>query len=306
MMHRLFTLVSETHVHVGEGQAFAAVDQPVARESVSLLPFIAGHSQKGAIKSTVALRASDASLIAAGQVHELRDQIFGEGNTGAGALLVGDVRLLAIPLRASGVLFVWATSPFLLRRLARDLEFASRDTDAKKVNDLVQDLPPIASGSAILPDSVRAVHGFGFNLMPFEKRIETATALSRVAGLPDQMEFERNFAIFNDNDFKTLMEIALPVRARNKLDENKRSENLWYEETLPPDTIMTTLFGRRGKVDASTDIGIEWACPVDLVLAALETGASKRRYLQIGGNETVGQGVFQVFEGPRQAEGKGQ
>ena len=73
---------------------------------------------------------------------------------------------------------------------------------------------------------------------------------------------------------------ALALQARNVLDdETKQSKNLWYEETLPPDTVMHALIAARTP-------------------AALETVSSlfpeEDPYLQAGGNETVGQGWFAV------------
>ena len=65
------------------------------------------------------------------------------------------------------------------------------------------------------------------------------------------------------------------MAARNQLDSaTKVSQNLWYEETLPPDTLMYLLLGERAS-------------------GTLET-VPTFDYLQLGGNETVGQGWFAV------------
>ena len=63
------------------------------------------------------------------------------------------------------------------------------------------------------------------------------------------------------------------------LDDAKRSRNLWYEETLPPDTVLYALLaGRSGGALGSLDALFPEDDP----------------YLQAGGNETVGQGWFAV------------
>jgi len=54
--------------------------------------------------------------------------------------------------------------------------------------------------------------------------------------------------------------------------------NLWYEETLPPDTVMYALIAGRGQHEPRE------------TLDALFT--EKDPYLQVGGNETVGHGWF--------------
>ena len=73
--------------------------------------------------------------------------------------------------------------------------------------------------------------------------------------------------------------IALPIHAHNVLDdETKASRNLWYEETLAPDTLMYTLVTERGGG----------------AIAALEEWLNADSYLQLGGNETIGHGWFKV------------
>jgi CRISPR-associated protein Cmr4 len=82
-----------------------------------------------------------------------------------------------------------------------------------------------------------------------------------------------------DKAFAWFAQYALPVQARNVLDEGtKTSKNLWYEEALPPDTLMYFVVGERAD-GAATRIAVHLA---------------GRRYLQAGGNETVGQGWFTV------------
>jgi CRISPR-associated protein Cmr4 len=89
----------------------------------------------------------------------------------------------------------------------------------------------------------------------------------------------KQLAIVTNKAFAWFAQYALPVQARNVLDEAKKtSKNLWYEETLPPDTLMYFLVGERA----------------DAAAAALVAHLANRRYLQAGGNETVGQGWFAV------------
>ena len=76
------------------------------------------------------------------------------------------------------------------------------------------------------------------------------------------------------------MRYGLSIQARNVLEDGtKKSQNLWYEETLPPDTVMVALVSGR---QAEAIKGLQRLFP--------KTDA----YLQAGGNETVGQGWFAV------------
>ena len=85
--------------------------------------------------------------------------------------------------------------------------------------------------------------------------------------------------MIDDDDFAWFARYGLAVQARNVLDDAKQSRNLWYEETLPPDSVLyAVVLGRR-----------------DDALAALDALFPERDpYLQAGGNQTVGQGWFAV------------
>jgi len=84
-------------------------------------------------------------------------------------------------------------------------------------------------------------------------------------------------AVLTDDDFVYFARYGLQVNARNELDDStKTSKNLWYEETLPPDSLFySLLMARPGNEET---------------LAQLRRIFQNRPYLQVGGNETVGQG----------------
>ena len=88
-----------------------------------------------------------------------------------------------------------------------------------------------------------------------------------------------SLVVVNDDVFAWFARYGLSVQARNQLeDETKRSNNLWYEETLPPDTVMYSLL--LGRKDDS--------------LTLVQDMFKQDHYLQVGGNATVGQGWFAV------------
>jgi len=99
----------------------------------------------------------------------------------------------------------------------------------------------------------------------------------------------KGLVVIPDADFAALMDTVVPVQARIKLTARKstgtdrgsnETGNLWYEEVLPSDCLFVALVGeRRGKGNGA---GLR-----DL------TGVAAERFavMQIGGNETVGQGL---------------
>ena len=81
----------------------------------------------------------------------------------------------------------------------------------------------------------------------------------------------------SDPSFAWFARYGLAINARNKLHKDtKTSEGLWYEETLPPDSLFYLLLAERS----------------DGALKQIKELFAKRPYLQVGGNETVGHGWF--------------
>jgi CRISPR-associated protein Cmr4 len=104
---------------------------------------------------------------------------------------------------------------------------------------------------------------------------------------------EDQLIVVHNDDFQWFASYGLPVNARNKLDSNKKSENLWYEESLAPDTLLYSMLFER-KENALDDIK-----------GMFNNSNNSRPYLQLGGNETVGMGWFAVsilggVDGPKQ------
>lgn len=260
MTTEIIGLLAETYIHPGTGQSAGAIDLPVARERVTQYPFIPGSSMKGAL-----LDASRGNGLDTGR-------LFGQQEN-AGQLLVSDARLLLLPVRSLTSPYVWLTCPYLIERFRRDMERAGRGGALPKAAPSADDKALVAgAGDLFLEERLFAVEG-----KPPEGLTAAIGALiphddarGRLGG---------QLAIVTDKAFAWFAQYALPVQARNVLDEEtKTSRNLWYEEALPPDTLMYFVMGERA----------------DGAATKIATHLAERRYLQAGGNETVGQGWFAV------------
>jgi CRISPR-associated protein Cmr4 len=94
---------------------------------------------------------------------------------------------------------------------------------------------------------------------------------------------EEQTAVLHNDDFHWFATYGLAVTARNDLDEKtKESNNLWYEESLPPDSLFYALLA-----DRRSDGG-------QALTGARKLLSGDAAYLQVGGNETVGQGWFAI------------
>jgi CRISPR-associated protein Cmr4 len=263
-------MLAETSVHPGSGQSTGFVDLPVAREEATDYPVIVGSSLKGAFRERARERGWDDGNRA--------ERVFGEPDR-AGQVLVSDARLMLLPVRSLNDSYKWVTCPHLVERLVRDLRRAGRlgrgfdpsTFEALKGADEFSALAP-DDGSLFLEerqfDRVDDVPGVVHDLVePLVAHPETRNRL------------EDRLVVLKDRDFAWFARFGLSVDARNVLDdETKESKNLWYEETLPADSLFyAVLAPRSGNGDGVLD-------ELD------DLFADENAYLQVGGNETIGQG----------------
>lgn len=266
----LYGLLAETPIHPGAGQSSGFVDLPVAREAATDYPVIVGSSLKGALLGAARDR---------GWSQEDRNDVFGKHDN-AGTLLVSDARLLLLPVRSLTSHFMWVTCPYLIERYVRD----------RKRSDLsgeVFDLSSVGEDDAESPKFL----GPDIEDLFLEER-----QFTRVGGLPDRLSeilnpltrydetrrrLDKQLVVLSDASFAWFARYGLAINARNVLDEKtKTSKNLWYEETLPPDSLFYLLLAERS----------------DGALAKTKKLFTDKPYLQVGGNETVGHGWFAVSE----------
>lgn len=254
-------LLAETPVHPGTGRGLGVVDLPVAREGATSFPVIVGSSLKGALRDK-----------AGGYTSVDPDRRFGRQDE-AGDLLVSDGRLLLLPVRSLTSSYRWTTCPHLIERFSRDLARAGLSPLPEVPSVEPGTVLTAADSSLFLEERLFAIGG---------KPEGISTAIGPLILHSDtRRRLESQIAVLHDDDFSWFARYGLSIQARNVLakDGSKRSQNLWYEETLPPDTVMYSLvMGRNGEAISS--------------LSTLFPGNDP--YLQVGGNETVGQGWFAV------------
>lgn len=267
-------LLAETPVHPGSGRSLGVVDLPVAREAATDYPVLVGSSLKGALRDRAEQeRPKD---------HDFADHWFGRQEH-AGRLLVTDARLVALPVRSLTGASQWVTCPQLLERLARDLARAGDGLTGPFVPELA---PGHAYATADGTELYLEERQFTVDGSPPDGIVPALAPLLAHPEVRDRLA--QRLVVVHDEDFGWFARFGLPVNARNQLDdETKASENLWYEETLPPDTVMYALVAarRRGEDGEDTD---------DPATPLAEIFPEEDRYLQAGGNETVGHGWFAV------------
>lgn len=286
MNTRPFLLHALSPLHAGTGHTPDIIDLPTARMKATGIPFLPGSSIKGVLRD--ARRSTD---------HEKTEAVFGPSDdpaAHAGALVVGDARLLALPVRSFRGTFAWVTSPLLLTLAKRDLEETSLA------------IPSISGRGARLTQGNACVHNGKLYLedldLPATESAEATSWAARIAPLasPGDDIFTKRFVIVDDDTMAFLWETATQVDARVRLDERTRtvaSGALWLEESLPPETLLIGLLAadrsRRKATPMKPDEVLDFALPGEEVH-------------QLGGKATTGRGRSRIVPFAKNGAAHGQ
>jgi len=274
MSGMIIGLLAETSVHPGVGQSDSAVDLPVAREKPTDYPFVPGSGVKGALRQKAMETFGETDENASPKT----DALFGVQDN-AGVLLVSDARLLLLPVRSLTGSYKWLTCPHIVERYARDR--VRQDFDEFDV-----DLSCLSSGTAMATGTGELfLEERNFTICEGQDDAlnNLATFLcDAIADTSAKARLASQLAVVHDDVFSWFARYALPVDAHNVLDrKTKSSDNLWYEETLPSDTIMSVVVEERNGLNSGV-------APLRQAKKLFEDNS----YLRLGGNETTGQGWF--------------
>jgi CRISPR-associated protein Cmr4 len=289
-----------TPTHFGTGQTTGAVDLPIARDAATGFPVLPATGIKGVLRD-YAGRGSQPSLAPKG----IKDLFGGEldadnkaENLQAGRLVFTEARLLAYPVRSLNRPFLHVTCPLILEGLARDLRAVGGEALLKlgELSDKVEKAlvadPKLAQDTLVLEDLAYAGTEVAHSKAMEDLSKLLATLIPAVEKATRE-RFEKGLVVIPDEDFRTLLEYVVPVQARIQLTGGKTTDkwkdpatgkiesgNLWYEERLPSDCLFVTFIGeRRGRENGTA--GLQ-----DLMKAHAAFAV-----VQIGGNETVGNGL---------------
>jgi len=285
MTIKLLGLRALTPMHAGTGSGEGMVDLPIIREKSTGLPIIPGSTIKGVLRSGAA-----ASINAA----------FGDIKV-AGSINFSDAYLLLLPVRSMAGIFAWVTSPYILRRFVRDLQF----TAIQAVGN--QPLATLADIQAITPNNTTtAMHAQGSELLLSQQAGNQTTRrivlediqLTTVQSLPNnsaiinslsmlgvmsQQELNSHLCIVSDTVMSFLLQTATEIRGRNRIDQVTgvvANQALWYEEMLPVESVMAgivRIVPRHRNVTEQTIIN--------------ELVNQMQHLIMLGGKSSVGRGV---------------
>jgi CRISPR-associated protein Cmr4 len=289
MKKMIMTLFARTPVHVGAGNSVGAVDSPIQRERHTRIPIIPGSSLKGVLAD---LWTEDYEKNEKGKLKRKEDSpsawLFGnesDKNAASGALLIGEARVLAFPVRSAKGMFAWITCPLVLRRF-------QRETSANFTVPEVTGETALASEVVKLKDSAVVLEEYAFKVTgtPDAAIVEAFKPLVPNdvvwSGIKDQL------VIVSDEIFQHFCEHACEVVTRIKIDDETGTVDggaLFNQEQVPSETLFYTLVLAQDEKKKGGG-----SRKMDEALSALKTKLEEQKWLQVGGDATIGLGFCTV------------
>lgn len=271
-------LLAQTSIHACTGSTTGVIDLPIQREGHNSYPCVFGSAMKGALRARAEAQY--------GKGNPSVTFVFGPDTNNAsehaGAIMVSDARLLLLPIRSLTSQFKWVTCPAILQRFQRDAERFGKQ--------LTFTTPEVANTNALVPQQTNTgalfleEYRFTATQQDLSGVIAALAALMRDGA---RAELEQQLVIVSNDMFAHLCQHATPVNAHIAIDSDTktvRSGALWYEETLPPETL---LYVGLSAVNARAK---DAEMPADSILGAVTGLFAEKPWLQVGGNETVGMG----------------
>jgi CRISPR-associated protein Cmr4 len=295
--HAALFLYATSPVHMGTGQAFGLIDNPIARERHSEHPVFASSGLKGAIRHRFHALPG---WTEGERSKTLLDRLFGpESQSGAlhaGAVSLGDAQLVAFPVRSVKQGYVYATSAHALARAARLLAQLG-----------VAEMPPplpqqVDCGAARVVNPELLADG-RLHLEACEYLAEQGPESEKLAALARWLaekalpageghgyfrdKFARDLVLLSDEDLTWFAKNATVVEPHVRIDPKTGAASdggLFYTENLPPETLML------GSLMASRERSGLGDTEATAVLGHV-AHAIDGQMLQIGGDATTGRGL---------------
>lgn len=286
--NKAYIIRTKTNLHVGSGDTnFGIVDNQVQRDTISNLPVVNASSLKGAIRDHFKeelAQSNDLPIDSDFVKPFVFKTIFGDEQKELdsddtktynklpkqGLVKFIDAKLLFLPLRSNKKPFFHVTSISILKEAKSFLESFAIKLDLDNIETNNKSVV-IGNESAIVEDvECNSIQ------IDFSK-------IKNIFGI-------ENLAIFNDEDFNEAVS-NLPVLARNAL-ENGKSVNLWYEEVLPRESILYSVFCYYNNLDDSTSDsrGKTDKKKFEMAYKLFEEKLLKDS-IQIGANASIGYGI---------------
>lgn len=281
-------LYAQTSIHAGTGQDSGIIKLPIQREGHNGYPCVFGSAMKGALRAQ--------AEISYGENDDKVTLTFGPASNGesandhAGAVMISDARILLMPIRSLTSQFKWVTCPAVLIRYQQDASRFGIDASFKipVVPDPKGDEEAVALVVKNGNEDSLFLEEYRFNTNE-DDLSEIITELEKLMSSKADIQenLQKQLVIVSDDMFSHICQHATPVNAHIAIDSDTKVVKpgaLWYEETLPPETLLYV------GVSANASRHKDKKQTANEILDNITGLFTETPWVQIGGNETVGMG----------------
>jgi CRISPR-associated protein Cmr4 len=270
MKQKIMHIFTRTPLHVGAGNSVGVVDSPIMRERHTRIPIIPGSSLKGVLRD---LPGSE----------EDKDWLFGKGSdeeAAAGALLIGEARVLAFPVRSAKNSFAWITCPLALSRFKRDAGCDFAIPDISSENKCLASAELGLKNNVVLEEYCFEISGeIPGDILGELKDIHSDEVWSSLG---------ERLAIVSDEIFSYFVANACEVVTRIRVNDATGTVDngaLFNQEQAPSETMFYASIGAQAMQGKSENEAL------NKLSDALKNSG---RLIQVGANETIGLGYCSV------------
>ena len=285
-------------IHAGTGSDLGLVDLPIQRERHSGLPKIESSGVKGCIREAfeqVEGLPGDFVKIAFGPEDD--------GDKHAGSIAFADARLLLFPVRSAKGVFAYATCPYILGRLGEDFALAGID-----IPDYVPcDKAQVSSDKLLITNTGKVVlEEYTVEAEKTDYATKLAETIAVWLGLDNAQYVKNNLIILADDDFRDFAMHNTEVVTRIKINNDTGTVAkgaLFSQELLPSETVLYSLvmtskiFIDKESRGSSATVKAAGADDGKYLLEVISGRMPK--YIQLGGDATIGKGFCRVKVGVR-------
>ncbi|HON17415.1 MAG TPA: type III-B CRISPR module RAMP protein Cmr4 [Spirochaetota bacterium] len=279
-----------TPLHPGTGSSLSYVDLPIQRERHTNFPMMAGSGIKGVIRDVACRVWNDDKKV---------DEVFGSDSSGedlkASIVSFTDAKILFYPVRSLRGIFALITCPYVLERFARDIAEILKTDPAKGENPIKPDtFKSIEEGKVVIIDNKSVLKedkeiGLEEFLLNFEA-IELAEIFKKFNINFFNEELSKRIAIVSDSVFADLVNYAVEVRTRIKIDQKTGTAQggaLFVEEFVPAEAIFYSQIFINSRAGKNGDVVSDLQSLLD------------NKTMQFGADETIGSGFVRLEVYPK-------
>ncbi len=273
-MNKLYLIKALTNMHPGSGEVnYNIVDNQVQRDVITDRPIINSSSFKGCLRDYLSGKMSDSQI----------GYIFGDTKGNIGKYTFFNCNLLSLPVRSNKKSFFRAVCKETIEELVSTINNFSIHIDISILRELIDlasekekgfDYFIIFENYDDLEDI--SIEGYKCEHQQFEKVKQLESVLGE------------NIVLTSNEVFNELTK-ELPVIARNHLEERK-SQNLWYEEVVPRESIFYTTIKIEDN-EESEDFDKQHG-----YIDEFNKNITGNNVIQIGANASIGYGYSRIVE----------